>query len=327
MREEASTGVAGGAGPTVIDYDLACHGCGYNLRTMALDGRCPECNEAVAESLKALDLARSPEWLGRIRAGLALEPVAGAMVVLSVLYRTVSSLLVRAVLGGGMSQLGLLTAQLVGFGLMVAAPRCLLWWAEWLQTSPREVGECKTSMYRRVLRGLIMVQIVIWIGGRILAGIGLYEAAVFVDWLEILSNLLWSWCFWRWVGVMVAPLRRPGLMKHIRLLQWAVPIEFVLRFVTNAGIDWYRRSTGMFYSSSTALMLLVMVFGLATISVGIWELVIMLVTRYRLAQVETTPAKYWGDLRLASALLTGRMRKVGGWIKYTATYHGPESHE
>ncbi|HYE20153.1 MAG TPA: hypothetical protein VEA69_17025, partial [Tepidisphaeraceae bacterium] len=34
-----------------IDRDLACVGCGYNLRTMPVTGRCPECARAVADSV------------------------------------------------------------------------------------------------------------------------------------------------------------------------------------------------------------------------------------------------------------------------------------
>ncbi len=40
------------AGP-VVSADLLCVGCGYNLRTLAEDGRCPECSQLIATSLHA----------------------------------------------------------------------------------------------------------------------------------------------------------------------------------------------------------------------------------------------------------------------------------
>jgi hypothetical protein len=43
---------------TVVSTDLACVGCGYNLRTQPLEGACPECAMPVTESL---EIARQNE--------------------------------------------------------------------------------------------------------------------------------------------------------------------------------------------------------------------------------------------------------------------------
>src|SRR5205085_4558522 len=40
----------GAADPDCVDDDLACRGCGYNLRTRAWDAPCPECGLPVARS-------------------------------------------------------------------------------------------------------------------------------------------------------------------------------------------------------------------------------------------------------------------------------------
>lgn len=37
----------------LVDIDLSCLGCGYNLRTLSHDARCPECGERVSRSLRA----------------------------------------------------------------------------------------------------------------------------------------------------------------------------------------------------------------------------------------------------------------------------------
>jgi len=40
--------------PPRIEADLHCHNCGYNLRTLAVDRRCPECGVRIVETLKIL---------------------------------------------------------------------------------------------------------------------------------------------------------------------------------------------------------------------------------------------------------------------------------
>jgi hypothetical protein len=48
----------------VVEADLTCVGCGYNLRTQALGGVCPECGKSVQATLRFPHLARSaPRWL------------------------------------------------------------------------------------------------------------------------------------------------------------------------------------------------------------------------------------------------------------------------
>lgn len=55
--------------------DLRCTGCGYSLRGLPLDGRCPECGVTISDSLAAerLRLARTgppdPRWVRHIREG------------------------------------------------------------------------------------------------------------------------------------------------------------------------------------------------------------------------------------------------------------------
>jgi hypothetical protein len=52
---------------------IACRRCGYDLRGLDPDGRCPECRTAVARSIRG-DLLRfsDPEWTSRLAAGMFL---------------------------------------------------------------------------------------------------------------------------------------------------------------------------------------------------------------------------------------------------------------
>lgn len=53
-----------------IDVDLACPGCGYNLRGLQRSASCPECRTPVWAALKRhVMLTAAPEWLARLTQG------------------------------------------------------------------------------------------------------------------------------------------------------------------------------------------------------------------------------------------------------------------
>lgn len=58
---------------TIVHDDLPCRYCGYNLRGLPVDGRCPECNADLNDSLlpDRLNYA-DPDWLAKIKLGLDL---------------------------------------------------------------------------------------------------------------------------------------------------------------------------------------------------------------------------------------------------------------
>lgn len=45
-----------------LQHEVRCHKCGYDVRAQPEDGRCPECNAAVAESRRLAALSRRPVW-------------------------------------------------------------------------------------------------------------------------------------------------------------------------------------------------------------------------------------------------------------------------
>jgi hypothetical protein len=67
----ASIAVLGSDG--AIAVDLACSACGYNLRGLTLDRRCPECGTAIARSAFGNELRFSdPGWVEKLRRGASL---------------------------------------------------------------------------------------------------------------------------------------------------------------------------------------------------------------------------------------------------------------
>ncbi len=71
----------------LVEADLSCVQCGYNLRTLAITAACPECATLVAHSLHGDRLQfASPEWLKSISKGITLIVVAlGAQLILGLL--------------------------------------------------------------------------------------------------------------------------------------------------------------------------------------------------------------------------------------------------
>ncbi|MFQ5429965.1 MAG: hypothetical protein ACE5E1_06610 [Phycisphaerae bacterium] len=54
-----------------IPLDVPCGICGYNLRSLEMTARCPECGNAIADSLRRGRLMfADPAWLGRLRTGI-----------------------------------------------------------------------------------------------------------------------------------------------------------------------------------------------------------------------------------------------------------------
>lgn len=114
MPDEASAG-------QVLDYDLACLQCGYNLRTQPRVGRCPECNAPVEQSWLDAPLSRAnKKWLRQIRQGmtLVLNAVVGGFIGVCVL----ATGQVVAEPTGGLAIRGYLSAWLMAILIIVAFP-------------------------------------------------------------------------------------------------------------------------------------------------------------------------------------------------------------
>jgi len=156
--------------PNVVDpatntvvVDLDCRKCGYNLRTLHENARCPECGSPVGLSTRGNFLQfANPEWVAKVAKGLQ---IVFWMIIISIFINWGS-----ACLRGVSVVLPVLIAAIVSgidlFGI-------------WLMTEPDPsgIGEEKNVSARKVVRvasviaaSAAAVQLLIVVGGEFIAG-------------------------------------------------------------------------------------------------------------------------------------------------------------
>ncbi len=172
----------------VIDRDVACASCGYNLRGLAPDGRCPECGAPIANSLRGNTLSScDPRWLGRLRLGADLIRVG---MIVSV------GLVLAVVITSGMPPLRawiLLAFHVIATGLMIAGT--------WLLTQPEIREEAKSSgaKARRRCRTVVLL---------ILLEDGYLITAVLINPVGVLTALIIrTLTALGWLGLVTAYIR------------------------------------------------------------------------------------------------------------------------
>jgi hypothetical protein len=117
----------------MIDRDMRCARCGYNLRTTVSDGRCPECGLIVSDSIQpdSLDTAQRG-WVAKQRAGVWLQFASyllAAVAIIGEMYRSYLPGLTPA------AMMVLRVAPLLGVAVAV-----------WLLTTPRPDRHVKSSL-------------------------------------------------------------------------------------------------------------------------------------------------------------------------------------
>jgi hypothetical protein len=136
------------AGPAgVLEQDVPCRKCSYNLRGLSIDGRCPECNTAVGYSIKG-DLLQfsDPVWVDKLARGVSLI-LWGIVVWIGAAIFTV---IVAAVTKTSPVLLG----ALIGL-----AAHALFIYGSWLLTEPDPsgVGEDQYGISRKIIRVTIVI--------------------------------------------------------------------------------------------------------------------------------------------------------------------------
>ena len=133
------------AGNVVID--LPCRKCAYNLRTLSINGRCPECGTAVGFSAQG-DLLRfsDPGWVMTLHRGVVLILAGIAVMILGGIL--------AAVVGAMSAGLGQVLSAVVQLGsavLMVVGS----WWLT--EPDPSGLGEDRYGTSRQVIRMTLLI--------------------------------------------------------------------------------------------------------------------------------------------------------------------------
>ncbi len=114
----------------IIEQDLPCRNCGYNLRSQSMGGRCPECNTSVESSTRS-DLMRfaDPRWLQKLFRGAIIT----AITIIAPILWGFAQVAIRAITNPSF----LTRYGIYGVSIVITLVDCLGWW---LLTQPDPSG-------------------------------------------------------------------------------------------------------------------------------------------------------------------------------------------
>jgi hypothetical protein len=232
-----------------INEDLACVQCGCNLRGLAKDGACPDCNAPVVASLQQHFLRFSdPRWITRI--DLAVE-----ILLWGLAAQVVTGMLLNFPPGELMA--------LVGAGLGV--------WASWLLTTPEPQATPTQSdvTLGRALRTCAVVNAagsVISTVGRI----GDWDFLIYTGLILLLAGAATMWLFCVCMRRLAMRIPDAPLVKSTDRVKWGLAISLGAMLVLGILMDW---------SDADIFDWLMIPAGLAMLVFGIWWAALLL--RYR----------------------------------------------
>jgi hypothetical protein len=133
------------AGDAIVDTDVFCRRCGYNIRGLHLEGLCPECATPVHVSLHG-DLLRfsDPQWLLMLTRGISLL-FYGILVVVGAIV--CQRIVLNSIVHPSIRNAALIIASFVPVG------------GVWLLTTPdpSHAGESAYGRWRRLTRILLLI--------------------------------------------------------------------------------------------------------------------------------------------------------------------------
>ncbi|MEC9373354.1 MAG: hypothetical protein VYC34_05890 [Planctomycetota bacterium] len=146
-----NTSAASAAFVPLVNRNIHCRSCGYNLKGLQRDAKCPECGHSIADSLRSDYLAdRDPDYVARLQKGASLVFFLSLLNILLIAFGGFAATLV----GGAAYWIVTIGGVGVTVGLLAG------WWL--LSTpDPGDPAESKQVGPRRVLRAAIIAQLVL----------------------------------------------------------------------------------------------------------------------------------------------------------------------
>ena len=274
--------------------DVPCRHCGYNLRGLALDGQCPECEMAIEKTLHAFLLRFcDPVWLGRLRSGLTLLIVAIFAGLAVGLIFGVSFIL----LAGSTGETSLLLVSI--FLLIFAGIGCMQLIAYWRITSPEPSplhGEGPFSARRIAKVGLILSAASGLLGLAFdpdtysMGTMGMDYAPIQAGFAWLLSlvsaasGLIGLFALFIYARSIALRFPADNLAKITRLVMWGYTVPAAAAAIVQLVAEAYYRTSTSFGGFEIALMVSQVVLGIPALVFGIWGIVLLFMYRHRLKQ-------------------------------------------
>jgi hypothetical protein len=137
--------------PAVVEADIPCRKCAYNLRGLPTTGKCPECGTDVALSVGGHLIRYSdPQWVAGLSKGVRL--------ILWAIVLMIFTMVAGVVMGVARISQAALLIQV--FSLVSSV---LIYWGSWLLTEPdpSALGETEYGTARKIVRVTLLIGMVV----------------------------------------------------------------------------------------------------------------------------------------------------------------------
>jgi len=293
--------------PAVVDaqgmlkVDTPCRKCGYNLRGLSVNGRCPECGTPVGLSVMG-DLLRfsDPAWIRTLRRGITL--------ILAGIVALIFGMVAVSIVMGAKGRAGLPLAVVVnfaGYGLMLVGG--------WLLTEPDPsgVGEDQYGTSRRIIRFSLAVgaanSLISWISQMQAISPAVRISIQIINGVASLVALVGQFAQLNYLSKLSRRIPDVKLAGRARFLMYAIGISYglVVVFGILMAIAVATRGRG---GGAIPLLagggLFVMIAGLALIVFGLMYLDLLEKLRKRLREQIAAAESTWAAGTVAAAQAT-----------------------
>lgn len=207
----------------ILNEDVQCLGCGYNLRGLDTAGRCPECNTPVNSS-NTPNLLRyaNPDWLGQVKFGFDL-------VIIAVLGGLVAGFIVGFIFG--FLAPGLLPVVMIVFGLATYGVQI---WGVYLITAPEPRASIteEANSARNLTRLLILLGLgangLNWVSQ--LLGLGAFFVVMGMMISSVIGIGLYYYGF-SYAAQLAERIPDPKLVKNSSTMKWCLIVLTALTVI------------------------------------------------------------------------------------------------
>lgn len=275
--------------------DVACRHCGYNLRGLALDGQCPECEMAIEKTLHGFLLRFSdPTWLKRLRSGLTLLIVAiliGIVLAIAWIAGIVfwpSMIDPSPIVAGAIVLIptaGLTIMQLVGYIFVTTAePGSASNGAVWSARRLARIGLISSAV-------LGLVEVIIdqdtYTGFVMEFGENewLYGLAWILGLLSVAAGFIGLFALFVYGRSLALRFPADSLAKSTRIVMWGYTIPAAAAAIVQLVAEAYYSTSTSLGGFEKALMVSQVVFGIPVLVFGIWGIVLLFMYRSQFTKV------------------------------------------